>query len=266
MKIFLGPENLDKTTALIHYTYDYLLDISDQSTYGIFITSKSSKFMNEMIFGKYESVNKKCLDRIHFKFLDKYEDILDFFSNLLYIDKENYPSIIAVDRINIFLNLQSKKNSDELIYPTFIKLHSILETMDLLKDSIQFISCLDLDLDNFDYYRYNYKVIDILHLYFLDLFYFSRKMDLDKEDRGSKVGKKVINKKNCDRNSISRDGVENMFIIQKLKANLDLNSEFRFNVYLEKIDGRLNKMLNPLDQKLNEIEEKINSYFSENNK
>jgi hypothetical protein len=267
MKIFLGPENVDKTTALIQYTYDYLLENSDESLYGIIITSKSNNFINDMIFGKYESVNKKCLDRIHIKFLDKYEDLLDFFTNLLYIEKELYPSIIAVDRINIFLNLQIRKNTEELIYPSFVKLHSILENMELIKESIQFLSCIDIDLDNFDYYRYNYKVIDTLHIYFIDLFYFSRKIDLSKEDEELKVDNKLIplNKKNIDKNSISRDGVENVLIIQKLRANLDFNSEFRFNVYLEKIDGKLNKMINPLDKKLNEIEEKINSYLYEIN-
>ena len=110
MYSFIGPENIDKTTPLIQFTYDNILDNADPSSYALFITSKSSKNFNSMIFGKYDSVNKLCLDKVHVKFLEKYDDLINFFYDLSLVSAENYPNIICLDRINLFLNIVRKKN------------------------------------------------------------------------------------------------------------------------------------------------------------
>ena len=105
MYAFIGPENIDKTTPLIQFTYDFILDNANPSSYAIFFTSKSSKFFNDMVFGKYDSVNKLCLDRVHIKFIEKYEDLISFLYELTLVSDKNYPSIICFDRINLFINI-----------------------------------------------------------------------------------------------------------------------------------------------------------------
>lgn len=101
MNIFIGPESIDKTTTLIQYTYDHLSKVSDSYTYAIFITSKSSKYLIDLFFGKYDSVSKYVLDRIYIKFIEKHEDLIQFFTELLFVDPQDYPSMISIDKVNI---------------------------------------------------------------------------------------------------------------------------------------------------------------------
>jgi hypothetical protein len=68
------------------------------------MTSQSSKYCNELIFGKYDAVSKDVLDRIHILYIEKYDDVIKFFDQLLFINENNYPLIISLDRINLFFN------------------------------------------------------------------------------------------------------------------------------------------------------------------
>jgi hypothetical protein len=87
--------------------YEELEEDEDSDSYAILLTSKSSKHFNELIFGKYSSVSKNILDRIKILYIEKYEDLINFFDDLLFISDENLPRYISLDRFNLFFNMAS---------------------------------------------------------------------------------------------------------------------------------------------------------------
>ena len=108
MNIFLGRENVDKTTPLLQYTYDYLQSFENESYYAIIITSKCSPYLNDLKFGKYDIVEKNYLNRVFIKIVEKYEDLINLLENFKLISTKNLPAIIAVDRVNIYFNTVSE--------------------------------------------------------------------------------------------------------------------------------------------------------------
>ena len=108
MNIFLGKEDVDKTTSLLQYTYDYLDALDNEMNYAIIITSKCSPYLNDLKFGKYDIVKKGFLDRILIKVVEKYEDLINILENFKLISAKNLPAILAVDRVHMFFNTVSK--------------------------------------------------------------------------------------------------------------------------------------------------------------
>jgi hypothetical protein len=105
MEIFISSDNVDKTTPLLQYTYELILDdvSNNNDSYAFFITSKNSNHLNNLNFGKYEVVSKSTLDRIHIKYIEKFEDLISFLDSLLFINEQLYPSVISFDKINLVL-------------------------------------------------------------------------------------------------------------------------------------------------------------------
>jgi len=90
---------------MLHLLYENLEQDKDTESYAFFITNRSSKFINNLMFGKYDQVSKDVLERIHIKYIEKYEEIIKFFDDLSFISSENLPAYICLDRMNLFFNL-----------------------------------------------------------------------------------------------------------------------------------------------------------------
>jgi hypothetical protein len=90
---------------MLHLLYENLEKNKDPESYAFFLTNRSSKFINNLVFGKYDSVSKEILERIHIKYIEKYDEIIKFFDDLSFISSENLPAYICLDRMNLFFNL-----------------------------------------------------------------------------------------------------------------------------------------------------------------
>lgn len=108
MDFFFSDKLLDKTTAIIQYTYDHLLQQEDDDNFAILLSHCSSDKLNSLTFGKYESVNRNTLDRIFNKYIEKYEDLITFLDSFFFVNEENYPAIIAIDNLNKLLDVVRK--------------------------------------------------------------------------------------------------------------------------------------------------------------
>lgn len=87
----------------MQYTYDYIYNLQDEKGYGLILTSVMSQSFKELNFGKYDTVSKKTLDNIYLKSIESYQHLIKFLDDLKFIKRQSLPSIISIDRFNLFL-------------------------------------------------------------------------------------------------------------------------------------------------------------------
>lgn len=157
MYFFIGDHSTHKTTSLFQIAYDTIEKASKEDEpiedYVFILTSNKSLDFKNQTLGKYNTISADIIDNIHIKVLPSFVDFQNFLLSLLYLDKENFPLLIIVDRINLFLGLQ-KVNYKEEIYTmkTFTMLMSLFETIKMLnkEKEVNFVISIDLNIDDLE--------------------------------------------------------------------------------------------------------------------
>ena len=151
MYFFLGEHCTHKTTALFQIAYDAIEKTIKEDTsvedYVFILTSNKTLDFKHQTLGKYNTISADIIDNIHIKVLPSFIEIQNFLLSLLYLDKENFPLLIVIDRLNLFFGLQ-KVNYKEEIYSmkAFTLLMSLFDTIKMVSKEKEVIFAISIDL------------------------------------------------------------------------------------------------------------------------
>lgn len=160
MYFLLGEHSINKTTSLFQIAYEAISETfsldNPKSEYAFILTSENSSDFKNQALGKYNTVKEEIIDNIHIKILASYSELENFLLSLLLLNEENFPLLMLIDRLNLFIGLQKVNYKEEIyIMKTFDIYMQLFEAIKMVheKKKVNFILSVDFDLDNLEKIR-----------------------------------------------------------------------------------------------------------------
>ena len=157
MYFFLGEHCTHKTTVLFQIAYDSIEKTVKEDTpvedFAFILTSNKSLDFKNQTLGKYNTISADIIDNIHIKVLPSFTELQNFLLSLLYLDKENFPLMIIIDRINLFFGLQKVNYKEEIFtMKAFTLLMSLFDTIKMVnkEKEVTFAISIDLCIDDLE--------------------------------------------------------------------------------------------------------------------
>jgi hypothetical protein len=173
----------DITSVLLHYSYELLhensVDEEGNENYIYLLRSPQNNYYKDIQFGTYSTVSPNVLERIYIKNIYNQSDLFDFIVKLSLIDDPtSYPLVLAIDSIDLILNLYCTGIKDHDFVEKCKKLHTILEYLAVLsKKGVKVLCSFCTETNKDSMTKYHLKLYDIL-AYFFRLFVFEQKQGI----------------------------------------------------------------------------------------